>query len=97
LEGKGKVSFDELSLWSAIRVAENQMVLLRPVKRNGDLPIDHLIVSGIQLVGCASRPALGEIVEFLFIQEQQANIGSFVTGGIRVTTLGKGSEVAVYP
>jgi hypothetical protein len=40
---------------------------------------------------------LGEIVEFLFIQEQQANIGSFVTGGIRVTTLGKGSEVAVYP
>src|SRR5271154_225046 len=68
LEADGEVSLYELGLWSAIRIAENQMVLLGLIVRVRHLPIDDLIVSRIQFVGSGSRPALLEIGEFPVIQ-----------------------------
>src|SRR5271156_3207172 len=68
LEADGEVSLYELGLWSAIRIAENQMVLLGLIVRVRHLPIDDLIVSRIQFVGSGSRPALLEIDESPVIQ-----------------------------
>ena len=67
-EGHGEVGLYELGLSYTVRVAENQMVLLWPIVRIWHLPIDHLIVSRIEFVGSASRPALLEIREFLVVQ-----------------------------
>jgi len=72
------------------------MVLLRLLVSDRDSPVDRLIVRGIALVGRASRLPLQKVIEFLFVQQHQANIGGLVIRGIGVATLGKRSEIAMH-
>jgi len=71
------------------------MVLLWLLVSDRDSPVDRLIVRGIALVGRASRFSLQKVIEFLFVQQHQANVGGLVISGIWIVTLGERPEVAM--